>query len=69
MRQKSQRSSVRRQDFAIVGRSLRSYRDHVTSVLPRPVMTGERTARPRHYVMCRPEHFDVRYAINPWMRP
>jgi arginine dihydrolase len=32
-------------------------------------MTGERTARPRHYVMCRPEHFDVRYAINPWMRP
>jgi N-dimethylarginine dimethylaminohydrolase len=32
-------------------------------------MTGERTARPRHYVMCRPEHFEVRYAINPWMRP
>jgi arginine dihydrolase len=23
----------------------------------------------RHYLMCRPEHFDVRYAINPWMRP
>jgi N-dimethylarginine dimethylaminohydrolase len=41
----------------------------VTSVLPRPVVTGERTARPRRYVMCRPEHFDVRYAINPWMRP
>jgi N-dimethylarginine dimethylaminohydrolase len=43
--------------------------DRVTSVLPRPVTTGERTARPRHYVMCRPEHFEVRYAINPWMRP
>jgi N-dimethylarginine dimethylaminohydrolase len=43
--------------------------DRVTSVLPRPVTTGERTARPRLYVMCRPEHFEVRYAINPWMRP
>ncbi|WP_436319941.1 dimethylargininase [Streptomyces massasporeus] len=27
----------------------------------------ERTARPRRYVMCRPEYFDVTYAINPWM--
>ncbi|MEG8277203.1 dimethylargininase [Streptomyces sp. AHA2] len=27
----------------------------------------ERTARPRRYVMCRPEHFDVTYSINPWM--
>lgn len=26
-----------------------------------------REARPRHYVMCTPEHFDVTYAINPWM--
>jgi len=25
--------------------------------------------RPRHYLMCRPTHFDVRYAINPWMDP
>lgn len=41
----------------------------VTSVLSRPVGTTERTARPRHYLMCRPEHFEVRYAINPWMRP
>jgi N-dimethylarginine dimethylaminohydrolase len=41
----------------------------VTSVLPRPVAATEPVARPRHYVMCRPEHFDVRYAINPWMRP
>ncbi len=41
----------------------------VTSVLSRPVGTTERTARSRHYLMCRPEHFEVRYAINPWMRP
>ncbi|MEU9498808.1 dimethylargininase [Streptomyces sp. NPDC048196] len=26
-----------------------------------------RTARPRRYLMCEPRHFDVRYAINPWM--
>src|ERR1700749_5302357 len=26
-----------------------------------------RTPRPRAYLMCRPEHFTVRYAINPWM--
>jgi N-dimethylarginine dimethylaminohydrolase len=43
----------------------------VTSVLPRPVAATETepVARPRHYLMCRPEHFEVRYAINPWMRP
>jgi N-dimethylarginine dimethylaminohydrolase len=41
----------------------------VTSVLPRPVAATEPVARPRHYLMCRPEHFEVRYAINPWMRP
>jgi len=41
----------------------------VTSVLPRPSIPTERTARPRHYLMCRPDHFAVRYAINPWMRP
>ncbi|MFC4563592.1 dimethylargininase [Nocardiopsis mangrovi] len=29
----------------------------------------ERTATPRHYLMCPPTHFDVRYAINPWMDP
>ncbi|MFE4518458.1 dimethylargininase [Kitasatospora sp. NPDC056783] len=28
-----------------------------------------RTARPRHFLMCRPTHFDVTYAINPWMDP
>ncbi|GAA1856663.1 dimethylargininase [Myceligenerans crystallogenes] len=27
----------------------------------------ERHAAPRHFLMCPPEHFDVVYAINPWM--
>ena len=26
-----------------------------------------RTARPRRYLMCRPDHFEVSYEINPWM--
>ena len=26
-----------------------------------------RTARTRHYLMCAPTHFEVVYAINPWM--
>jgi N-dimethylarginine dimethylaminohydrolase len=29
----------------------------------------ERTAQRRRYLMCRPEHFTVRYRINPWMEP
>jgi N-dimethylarginine dimethylaminohydrolase len=29
----------------------------------------ERAARPRSYLMCPPFHFEVSYAINPWMRP
>lgn len=29
--------------------------------------TTTRTARRRQYVMCEPAHFDVVYAINPWM--
>ena len=28
-----------------------------------------RSARPRHYLMCRPTYFEVSYAINPWMDP
>jgi N-dimethylarginine dimethylaminohydrolase len=28
-----------------------------------------RYPRPRHYLMCPPTYFDVRYAINPWMHP
>jgi N-dimethylarginine dimethylaminohydrolase len=42
----------------------------VTAVLPapRPADPSEgRVARPRRYLMCRPEHFEVSYAINPWM--
>lgn len=29
----------------------------------------ERVARRRQYLMCRPDHFAVTYAINPWMDP
>ncbi|GAA1540044.1 amidinotransferase [Actinomadura kijaniata] len=29
----------------------------------------ERTALHRRFLMCRPEHFTVSYAINPWMDP
>lgn len=28
-----------------------------------------RTPVRRRYLMCRPDHFEVRYAINPWMDP
>ncbi|MER7849861.1 dimethylargininase [Kitasatospora sp. NPDC096077] len=28
-----------------------------------------RHARPRHFLMCRPTHYDVSYSINPWMEP
>ncbi len=28
-----------------------------------------RSARTRHYLMCRPSHFAVSYTINPWMDP
>ncbi|MFH7597122.1 dimethylargininase [Streptomyces racemochromogenes] len=28
-----------------------------------------REATKRHYLMCPPAHFEVSYAINPWMRP
>lgn len=37
---------------------------------PTPAATPVgRTARPRRYLMCPPEHFAVDYAINPWMDP
>lgn len=32
------------------------------------VPTG-RVARLRRYLMCPPDHFEVSYAINPWMNP
>jgi N-dimethylarginine dimethylaminohydrolase len=41
----------------------------VTSTLPEPTFAPPRRATPRRYLMCRPEHFAVVYAINPWMRP
>ncbi|MQY27959.1 dimethylargininase [Nocardia aurantia] len=28
---------------------------------------AERRPAPRRFLMCRPDHFDVTYAINPWM--
>ncbi|WP_203828691.1 dimethylargininase [Actinoplanes palleronii] len=33
------------------------------------VYQGSRVSRPRHYLMCRPTHFEVVYSINPWMDP
>ncbi|QXJ21636.1 amidinotransferase [Actinomadura graeca] len=41
------------------------------SVMPamEPSTVPARTALRRHYLMCRPEHFAVTYAINPWMDP
>lgn len=36
-------------------------------VAPRAVRPRDRVARTRHYVMCAPTHFEVTYAINPWM--
>lgn len=41
----------------------------MTSVLSSPRPVRERTATRRRYLMCRPEHFTVSYAINPWMDP
>lgn len=32
-------------------------------------MARFRSATPRRYLMCAPTHFDVTYAINPWMDP
>jgi len=40
----------------------------VTVLETRPAPAG-RTATRRRYLMCRPDHFEVRYAINPWMDP
>ncbi|TYB45250.1 dimethylargininase [Actinomadura chibensis] len=39
------------------------------SVLPATDPLPRRTATRRHFLMCRPEHFTVAYAINPWMDP
>jgi N-dimethylarginine dimethylaminohydrolase len=39
------------------------------TVLETAPAVGGRTATRREYLMCPPTHFDVRYAINPWMDP
>ncbi|MEO3829519.1 dimethylargininase [Actinomadura sp. B10D3] len=39
------------------------------TVMPATKPSTARTALRRHYLMCRPEHFAVTYAINPWMDP
>ncbi|TDC44844.1 amidinotransferase [Actinomadura sp. KC345] len=39
------------------------------SVMPVMEPSTARTALRRHFLMCRPEHFAVTYAINPWMDP
>ncbi len=41
----------------------------MTLLPPAPAPVCARTATSRRYLMCRPEHFEVRYAINPWMDP
>jgi N-dimethylarginine dimethylaminohydrolase len=41
----------------------------MTELLEPGTAHTERRARPRHYAMCRPDHFEVSYAINPWMDP
>src|SRR5438270_13823630 len=41
--------------------------------VPTAVATAERgadrSATPRHYLMCAPTYFSVDYSINPWMDP
>ncbi|MFD0901401.1 dimethylargininase [Actinomadura sediminis] len=39
------------------------------TVMPAMEPAPARTALRRRYLMCRPEHFAVTYAINPWMDP
>ncbi|MCU1613300.1 MAG: amidinotransferase [Frankiales bacterium] len=39
----------------------------MTVFAPLPAPSPERVATGRRYLMCRPEHFTVSYAINPWM--
>ncbi|WP_235501770.1 dimethylargininase [Aeromicrobium sp. Root472D3] len=40
--------------------------DTRSAAAPLPV-EAIRAPRPRHYLMCTPSHFEVAYAINPWM--
>ena len=44
----------------------------IPDTLPAPAEAGPsvtRTATPRRYLMCPPDHFAVTYSINPWMDP
>ncbi|MEU4647087.1 dimethylargininase [Nocardia fluminea] len=41
----------------------------MTAASPLRVSAPARIASPRRYVLCRPDHFEVTYAINPWMDP
>jgi arginine dihydrolase len=41
----------------------------VTTTVLAPVAPHLPEASPRHYLMCPPRHFEVRYAINAWMQP
>jgi N-dimethylarginine dimethylaminohydrolase len=41
----------------------------MTELLAPETELTTRQARTRDYVMCRPDHFEVTYAINPWMNP
>ncbi|MFD3595976.1 dimethylargininase [Nocardia sp. NPDC058640] len=41
----------------------------MTAVTPLRVSAPTRVASLRRYVLCRPDHFEVTYAINPWMDP
>jgi N-dimethylarginine dimethylaminohydrolase len=42
-----------------------------TSILTRDIaeQSTTRQARAQRFLMCRPQHFEVTYAINPWMDP
>lgn len=41
----------------------------MTDLATAPAAVTFRRPRPRRYLMTRPDHFAVRYAINPWMNP
>jgi arginine dihydrolase len=41
----------------------------VTIFAPPKPSPADRVATRRRYLMCPPEHFEVQYAINPWMDP
>lgn len=40
-----------------------------TTLTERAGQREARTPTPRRYLLCRPTHFEVAYAINPWMDP